>query len=587
LEAQQPSLYDSPNMPEQPLPEYSLGITPTQRPMRHSLGITNMGPNLGAEMPGFDAPSLQTPEQEPSAFARSRGQILPQPGDFDEYASPSPQEQPEFRDQPQLSAFQQARGRILPQPWDFNSGGKVEIPELDAQAPAQPEAQMQAPRLADMDFSSEATADPQRRRNLYTALAQFTAGMGNIGGTPTATTVPAYMQQMDKQDDNKIDQANKMEDFALRRMIRQTEQEKAKALAEKTKRDAVKNKEAEDPNSLESQVANKLLRAYYSKYASPDFALPENMPAAAIYKFLPGLSNIVRGEMMGQFGLQQTQIKGDQAIIQQENKLAAEERLAKLKSDYDLLKNDNTVQGQIEKTRIVGEINKELTDMKGKYSVDVANIGAKSREKTAQIGAGAKIGATKIAQAGADKRAATRVNKADQYRNYKEVKGAASEYKKDAIVRNYLTIAGQRKKLEQNLKNPTAIGDVSSIFGYMKGLDPTSAVRPGEIDLVNQAQSIKDRILNIDDRVLRGESLTPQLRKQIYDDVKQLESLAADNVKYLNDTVRAVSKEGGWSPESFLIKFGGQPGGGISVGGPSAAPQGPAKIKVYKPGGAK
>ena len=66
-----------------------------------------------------------------------------------------------------------------------------------------------------------------------------------------------------------------------------------------------------------------------------------------------------------------------------------------------------------------------------------------------------------------------------------------------------------------------------------------------------------------------------------------MENLAKDNVKYLNDTVRAVAKEGGWSPESFLIKFGGQPGGGISVGGPSAAPQGPAKIKVYKPGGAK
>ena len=78
---------------------------------------------------------------------------------------------------------------------------------------------------------------------------------------------------------------------------------------------------------------------------------------------------------------------------------------------------------------------------------------------------------------------------------------------------------------------PTAAGDMSLIFAYMKMLDPGSTVREGEFANAQNAAGVPDRLRNTWNQILSGERLNPaqrldfkkqagtlyQQRKQLYD----------------------------------------------------------------------
>lgn len=59
----------------------------------------------------------------------------------------------------------------------------------------------------------------------------------------------------------------------------------------------------------------------------------------------------------------------------------------------------------------------------------------------------------------------------------------------------------------------TAAGDMAMIFNYMKLLDPGSTVREGEFASAQQAAGVPSRVLNLYNRALSGERLTPEQRE--------------------------------------------------------------------------
>ena len=63
------------------------------------------------------------------------------------------------------------------------------------------------------------------------------------------------------------------------------------------------------------------------------------------------------------------------------------------------------------------------------------------------------------------------------------------------------------RQLVELAKNPSAITDISLIFGLMKSLDPRSTVREGEADMVENAQGAFTRLLNIQNRIQEGRLL--------------------------------------------------------------------------------
>ena len=68
------------------------------------------------------------------------------------------------------------------------------------------------------------------------------------------------------------------------------------------------------------------------------------------------------------------------------------------------------------------------------------------------------------------------------------------------------------QRIKDSASNPSAAGDLSLIFNYMKVLDPGSTVREGEFATAQNATGVPGRVLSMYNNVVRGERLNPNQR---------------------------------------------------------------------------
>jgi len=72
------------------------------------------------------------------------------------------------------------------------------------------------------------------------------------------------------------------------------------------------------------------------------------------------------------------------------------------------------------------------------------------------------------------------------------------------------------RKVEAAALNPSAAGDISLVYGYMKILDPGSTVMQGEQATASNAGGIPDRVKAIYNKALTGETLADNVRQDFY-----------------------------------------------------------------------
>jgi hypothetical protein len=89
-------------------------------------------------------------------------------------------------------------------------------------------------------------------------------------------------------------------------------------------------------------------------------------------------------------------------------------------------------------------------------------------------------------------------------------------------TKDYTGIAQAFSKVESAAKDPSAAGDLSLIFGYMKILDPASVVRETEFANAQNAAGVPDQIRNMYNRALRGERLGEAQRDDFVNSAKKL-----------------------------------------------------------------
>lgn len=99
----------------------------------------------------------------------------------------------------------------------------------------------------------------------------------------------------------------------------------------------------------------------------------------------------------------------------------------------------------------------------------------------------------------------------------------------------FIQIGQAYKKIEVAAKNPSAAGDISLIFGYMKLLDPGSVVREGEFATAQNAGSVPQSIYAAYNRALNGERLAPDVRN---DFVNQAKNLVSSQQEIFNQTLK-------------------------------------------------
>jgi len=103
--------------------------------------------------------------------------------------------------------------------------------------------------------------------------------------------------------------------------------------------------------------------------------------------------------------------------------------------------------------------------------------------------------------------------------------------------------------------DPTAAGDVSLIFAYMKMLDPGSVVREGEQATARQAEGVPGRVLNLYNRAITGESLTPDQRADFRKQAQNIYELALDDQSLNVSRYKDIAERKGFDPNVIVFDY--------------------------------
>jgi hypothetical protein len=80
----------------------------------------------------------------------------------------------------------------------------------------------------------------------------------------------------------------------------------------------------------------------------------------------------------------------------------------------------------------------------------------------------------------------------------------------------FVSLGQAFKKVEAAALNPSAAGDISLVYGYMKILDPRSTVMQGEQATATNAGSVPDRVRAQYNKALTGQGLIDEIRQDFY-----------------------------------------------------------------------
>jgi hypothetical protein len=128
------------------------------------------------------------------------------------------------------------------------------------------------------------------------------------------------------------------------------------------------------------------------------------------------------------------------------------------------------------------------------------------------------------------------------------------------LVDDYEKASGDFSKVTTNYnrvvasaKNPSAAGDLSLIFAYMKTLDPTSVVREGEFATAATAGSIPDRIWGTYNKIINGERLSEPQRADFVARAKELYNAAIEQQKMVDSQFSDRAQRFGIDP-SYVVR---------------------------------
>lgn len=129
---------------------------------------------------------------------------------------------------------------------------------------------------------------------------------------------------------------------------------------------------------------------------------------------------------------------------------------------------------------------------------------------------------------------------------------AASELRKEFQgrpgVKEFNIIDSAYKKIQSAAKNPSAAGDLSLIFGYMKLLDPNSTVREGEFATAQNAGGVDDTVVNLYNKAKSGERLNPSQRADFIKQAKGVYQAQAEQLSQIEDEFKGLSGRYGVDP---------------------------------------
>lgn len=120
--------------------------------------------------------------------------------------------------------------------------------------------------------------------------------------------------------------------------------------------------------------------------------------------------------------------------------------------------------------------------------------------------------------------------------------------------KKFVEVRDAHQRVIESAEDPSAAGDLSLIFNYMKVLDPGSTVREGEFATAQNAGGVDQRAVALYNRVVRGERLSNEQRTDFVDRSDRLYKGAVTNQEKIEADYEGKAKSAGARPEQVITK---------------------------------
>lgn len=119
-------------------------------------------------------------------------------------------------------------------------------------------------------------------------------------------------------------------------------------------------------------------------------------------------------------------------------------------------------------------------------------------------------------------------------------------------VKEFREIDNAYRTMRGFVESPSAAGDISLIFSFMKVLDPTSTVREGEFATAQNSGGVPESVRNLANRAINGQRLQPNQRR---DFLSQAQNIRSSREQRYNQVVNEYSQEAslqGFDPSRII-----------------------------------
>lgn len=123
------------------------------------------------------------------------------------------------------------------------------------------------------------------------------------------------------------------------------------------------------------------------------------------------------------------------------------------------------------------------------------------------------------------------------------------------LSKPFRAIRDSYARIQAAAEDPSAAGDLALIFNFMKMLDPGSVVRESEFATAANSAGVPDRIRKTYNRLIDGERLAPNTRKDFVTRSDKLFKRQDAQHTQREQTFRTLAKNRGFNPENVAINL--------------------------------
>lgn len=136
-----------------------------------------------------------------------------------------------------------------------------------------------------------------------------------------------------------------------------------------------------------------------------------------------------------------------------------------------------------------------------------------------------------------------------------EIAALRKEFSGLKIVKDFSTQAAAYGRMVASAEDPSAAGDMALIFNYMKVLDPDSTVLEGEYATARNATGVPQRVINLYNQALTGQTLSPEQRMDFLDRADRLYGSAEQQFSTVYDQYSNIAAANNYPVDRALVDF--------------------------------